>query len=207
MLEFKSTINLENNWWNMGKMIECQIDSVRVSLTNQDRVIVLKDKASERYVPIWIGMFEAESITIALQNIAVARPLTHDLLLAVMHQLGARLLRVEITGLVSETYYANLVIETDNTFYVDCRPSDALALVVRTGAPIFVDEVILDEVGIQPEDFMLSDQEVSEEFNEAPDDISVFEDFLDNLQKGSDQDDSSNPEPPTHPDSDTDNPI
>ena len=82
MLEFKSTINEENNWWNMGKMIECQIDSVRVSLTNQDRIIVLKDKTSERYVPIWIGLFEAESITLALQNVAVARPLTHDLLLS-----------------------------------------------------------------------------------------------------------------------------
>ena len=191
----------------MGKMIECQIDSVRVSLTNQDRIIVLKDKTSERYVPIWIGLFEAESITIALQNIAVARPLTHDLLLALLHQLGARLLRVEITGLVSETYYANLVIETDKTFFIDCRPSDALALVVRTGAPIFVDAEILNEVGILPEDIMIYDNDERMEELEETGDLSVFEDFLDDLQKGSDQDDSSNPEPPTHPDSDTDNPI
>ncbi len=191
----------------MGKMIECQIDSVRVSLTNQDRIIVLKDKTSERYVPIWIGLFEAESITIALQNIAVARPLTHDLLLALLHQLGARLLRVEITGLVSETYYANLVIETDKTFFIDCRPSDALALVVRTGAPVFVDEEILNEVGIQPEDTMLYDQDEFEEFNETEEDISVFEDFLDDLQKGDDQDESSNPEPPTDPNPDADLPF
>ena len=188
-------------------MIECQIDSVRVSLTNQDRIIVLKDKTSERYVPIWIGLFEAESITIALQNIAVARPLTHDLLLALLHQLGARLLRVEITGLVSETYYANLVIETDKTFFIDCRPSDALALVVRTGAPVFVDEEILNEVGIQPEDTMLYDQDEFEEFNETEEDISVFEDFLDDLQKGDDQDESSNPEPPTDPNPDADLPF
>ena len=72
----------------MGKMIECAIDSVRVSLTNQDRVIVLKDKDDERYVPIWIGLFEAESITVALQNIAVARPLTHDLMLDMLHKMG-----------------------------------------------------------------------------------------------------------------------
>lgn len=191
----------------MGKMIECQIDSVRVSLTNQDRIIVLKDKTSERYVPIWIGLFEAESITIALQNIAVARPLTHDLLLKILHQLGARLLRVEITGLVSETYYANLVIETDKTFFIDCRPSDALALVVRTGAPIFVDEEILNEVGIQPEDMMLYDNEESEEAVDEPEDLSVFEDFLDNLQEGGSQDDASNPEPPTNPNPDTDLPF
>ena len=191
----------------MGKMIECQIDSVRVSLTNQDRIIVLKDKTSERYVPIWIGLFEAESITIALQNIAVARPLTHDLVLSLLHQLGVRLLRVEITGLVSETYYANLVIETDKTFFIDCRPSDALALVVRTGAPIFVDEEILNEVGILPEDIMIYDNDEPMEELEEPGDLSVFEDFLDDLQDSSDQDDSLNPEPPTDPDPDTDVPF
>lgn len=188
-------------------MIECQIDSVRVSLTNQDRIIVLKDKTSERYVPIWIGLFEAESITIALQNIAVARPLTHDLLLSLLHQLGARLLRVEITGLVSETYYANLVIETDKTFFIDCRPSDALALVVRTGAPVFVDEEILNEVGIQPEDMMLYDHDESMEEVEEPGDLSVFEDFLNDLQKGNNPDNSSSPEPPTDPDPDVDLPF
>ncbi len=203
MLEFKVTITHENNWWNMGKMIECQIDSVRVSLTNQDRIIVLKDKTQERYVPIWIGLFEAESITIALQNIAVARPLTHDLMLALLDQLGAHLLRVEIKGLVNETYYANLVVETDKTFFVDCRPSDALALVVRTGAPIFVDEDILEEAGIQPEDAMLSDEVEHEEEPEETGDISVFEDFLDDLEKGNGQDDSLPPEPPVEPGPDT----
>ena len=188
-------------------MIECQIDSVRVSLTNQDRIIVLKDKISEQYVPIWIGLFEAESITIALQNIAVARPLTHDLMLSLLHQLGARLLRVEITGLVSETYYANLVIETDKTFFIDCRPSDALAMVVRTGAPIFVDEEILNEVGILPEDMMIYDNNEPMDELEEPGDLSVFEDFFDDLQKGSNQDDSSNSEPPTDPNPDADVPF
>lgn len=191
----------------MGKMIECQIDSVRVSLTNQDRIIVLKDKTSERYVPIWIGLFEAESITIALQNIAVARPLTHDLVLALLHQLGARLLRVEVTGLVSETYYANIVIETDKTFFIDCRPSDALALVVRTGAPVFVDEEILNEVGIMPEDIMIYDNDEPMEELEEPGDLSVFEDFFDDLQKGNNPDDSSNPEPPTNSDPDENVPF
>jgi len=207
MLEFKSTVNQENHGGIWEKMVECQIDSVRVSLTNQDRIIVLKDKTSERYVPIWIGLFEAEAITIALQNIAVARPLTHDLMLALLHQLGARLLRVEITGLVSETYYANLVIETDKTFFIDCRPSDALALVVRTGTPIFVDEEILNEVGIMPEDIMVYDQDEPMEDLDEPGNLSVFEDFLDDLQKDDDQDDSPDPEPPTDPDPFSDLPF
>lgn len=182
----------------MGKMIECLIDSVRVSLTNQDRIIVLKDKESERYVPIWIGLFEAESITIALQNIAVARPLTHDLMLDMLHKIGARLLRIEITSLVTETYYANLIIQTDKEIAIDSRPSDALALVVRTGAPIFVDEEILDEVGIRPEESV--DLNALEEGNdeELPGDLSVFEAFfdeIDNFDSQEPEDDSEDPEP------------
>ncbi len=173
----------------MGKMIECLIDSVRVSLTNQDRVIVLKDKNSERYVPIWIGLFEAESITIALQNIAVARPLTHDLILSILNKLGARLLRVEITGLITDTYYANIIIETDKIIHIDCRPSDALALVVRTGAPIYVDEEILDEVGIKPEDVLSLEPEGENEDLEIPGDLSVFESFLDEIEGGNPSED------------------
>ena len=179
----------------MGKMVECQIDSVRVSLTNQDRIIVLKDKENERYLPVWIGIFEAESITIALQSIAVARPLTHDLFLKLMEQLGAKLLRVEIISLVSGTYFANLVVETDKTLHIDCRPSDALALVVRSGVPVYVDEDILEEAAIQPEDFpdeslAVSPDEVMDE-NQDLGDTSLFDDFLNNMpdepEKDSDQ--------------------
>ncbi len=205
MLESEPDINQENSWWNMGKMVECQIDSVRVSLTNQDRVIVLKDKTSERYVPIWIGPYEAESITIALQNIAVARPLTHDLVLSLLHQLEGRLLRVEITGLVTDTYYANLVIETDKTVYIDCRPSDAMALVARTGVPIFVDDEILAEVGIKPEEnksFGFDEDDNEEE--DLPGDISAFENFLDDLQRGKDRDDLSDQKSPSDPEPDQD---
>lgn len=181
----------------MGKMIECQIDSVRVSLTNQDRIIVLKDKGTERYLPVWIGMFEAESITIALQNIAVARPLTHDLFLSLIEKLGAKFLRVEITNLLNGTYFANLVLETDKVIFIDCRPSDALALVVRSGVPIFVDEEILVEAAIQPEDYLdLSPEEreidqIDQDQDVDPGDTSLFDDFLNNLpdepEKGEDQ--------------------
>ena len=171
----------------MGKMIECQIDSVRVSLTNQDRIIVLKDKDNERYLPVWIGMFEAESITIALQNIAVARPLTHDLSLSLIEKLGAKLIRVEINSLLNGTYFANLVLQTDKLIFIDCRPSDALALVVRSGVPVFVDEEILEEAAIQPEDYRNLSPEEDENFEIAqdqdidPGDTSLFDDFLNSL--------------------------
>lgn len=181
----------------MGKMIECLIDSVRVSLSNQDRIIVLKDKHSERYVPIWIGLFEAESITIALQNVAVARPLTHDLMLDILHKVGARLLRVEITSLVSETYYANLIVQTDKEIAIDCRPSDALALVVRTGAPIFVDEDILAEVSIQPEESLdLSDLEDEDSQEDDPGDLSIFEAFFDEMSADSKDENEVDPDEP-----------
>ncbi len=171
----------------MGKMIECQIDSVRVSLTNQDRIIVLKDKDNERYLPVWIGMFEAESITIALQSIAVARPLTHDLFLSLIEKLGAKFLRVEINSLLNGTYFANLVMETDKVIFIDCRPSDALALVVRSGVPIFVDEEILEEAAIQPEDYRAlspeerDNREIDQEQDLEPGDTSLFDDFLNSL--------------------------
>ena len=99
------------------------------------------------------------------------------------------------------------MIETDKTFFIDCRPSDALALVVRTGTPIFVDEEILNEVGIMPEDIMVYDQDEPMEDLDEPGNLSVFEDFLDNLQKDDDQDDSPDSEPPTNPDPFSDLPF
>ena len=180
----------------MGKMIECLIDSVRVSLSNQDRIIVLKEKDNERYVPIWIGLFEAEAITIALQNVAVARPLTHDLMLDVLQKTGARILRVEITSLVSETYYANLIVQTDKEIAIDCRPSDALALVVRTGVPIFADEDILAEVSIQPEDSLdFSDLESDESQTDDPGDLSVLK-LFDEIKANSEDEDDLDPDEP-----------
>ena len=95
----------------MKKMRECLISSVRVSLINQDRIVVLKEKESERYLPIWIGLYEFEAITIVLHKIETARPLTHDLMKNLFSVLDTRLISVEITALESDTFYANLVIE------------------------------------------------------------------------------------------------
>ena len=184
----------------MGKMKKCVINSVRVSLINQDRIVVLKDKEDELYLPIWIGLFEFESITIALQKIETARPLTHDLMKNLISSLDARLISVEITTLESDTYYANLIIEQNGVQKrIDCRPSDAIALVVRTGVPIFVDEDVLERAGIRPEPETSEELEEGSESAELPGDLSVFEDFLDQLgkqkpEKSEDEDEDSSPE-------------
>jgi uncharacterized protein len=174
----------------MSKMLEVVIDSVRVSLTNQQRIVVLRDLQSDTYLPIWIGPYEAEAITIALQEIEVARPQTHDLLKNTLHMLNAHLLRVEIVNLRDDVFFANLVIElNDQVVSVDARPSDALALAVRTNVSILVSNEVMETAGIHPEQDVQGDEGGDGEPNPSvgPADeksenrLSVFEDFLDNL--------------------------
>ena len=178
----------------MGKMIECIIDSIRVSLTNQDRITVLKEKDAERYLPIWMGIPETDSITIALQGVAIARPLTHDLLISVMNALDIRLESVEITNLENDTFYANLILEQNGVHkIVDSRPSDAIALAIRAKAPVFVDEDILDAVGIRPED-ILPQTAHEEDSSDVDADLDIFEDFLGQIGKDDkDKDQPGNP--------------
>ncbi|MCL4560570.1 MAG: bifunctional nuclease family protein [Chloroflexi bacterium] len=176
----------------MSRMIEVVIDSVRVSLTNQQRIVVLRETDSDRYLPIWIGPYEAESITIALQEVEVARPQTHDLLKNVFAALNARILRIEVVSLKDEVFYGNIVAEVDGrVLEIDSRPSDALALAVRAHVPILVSRDILETAGILPEQDIQQTQEPpsaapsprgSEPAPEASEErLSVFEDFLQNL--------------------------
>ena len=130
-------------------MIEMTIDSIRVSLMNYQRVVILKEKASDRYLPIWIGPAEADAIAVKLQGVAVPRPLTHDLLNSVIDTLGAIVNSIIVNDLKNDTFYAKLVLDIDGKqLEVDSRPSDALALAVRTGVPIFAEESVLDKAGI-----------------------------------------------------------
>lgn len=169
----------------MSKMISCIIDSVRVSLTNQQRVVVLKQEDNERYLPIWIGLYEAEAITISLQHIEVARPQTHDLISSILKHLESKLLFVEITALREDVFFANLVIEQNETRkFIDCRPSDALALATRLDVPIYVSEDVLTAAGIEPERDIRDQEQVSGSPPEVSDeDLSIFTDFLDTLGK------------------------
>ena len=130
-------------------MIEMLIDSIRVSLMNYQRVVILKEKESDRYLPIWIGPAEADAIAVKLQDVTVPRPLTHDLLRAVIDTLGATISSIVVSELKNDTFYAKIVLSVDGgQMEVDSRPSDALALAVRADVPIFADEGVLDKAGI-----------------------------------------------------------
>jgi len=184
----------------MPDMIPVQIDSLRVSLTGPARVIILREQDGNRFLPIWIGPYEAESITIALQEIEVSRPQTHDLIKSIIAALRGRLASIEISSLREDVFFADLVIETDNeTLRVDARPSDAIAMAVRYQAPIFVSADVLREAAFEPDvDIRLGMPAPEETDNapapERPEDsarLSVFEDFLGNL----DLDDGDQPLP------------
>ncbi len=130
-------------------MIEMVIDSIRVSLMNYQRVVILKEKAAERYLPIWIGPAEADAIAVKLQGVSVPRPLTHDLLHSVIDALGARINSIIVSDLKSDTFYAKVILNVDGgQMEIDSRPSDALALAVRAEVPIFAAEEVMEKAGI-----------------------------------------------------------
>lgn len=172
-------------------MIEMTIDSIRVSLMNYQRVVILKEKMADRYLPIWIGPAEADAIAAKLQGVSVPRPLTHDLLRSVIDALGASVHSVIVNDLKNDTFYAKITLDVDGgQMEVDSRPSDALALAVRVEAPVYVEESVLDKAGI------LLDKETGRPISEEGDRVdkggkkvseeemrklSAFSDFIDTL--------------------------
>lgn len=174
-------------------MVEVTIDSIRVSLMSQHRIVILKDVDSERFLPIWIGPAEADAITVSLQELEVQRPLTHDLLRIVLQTLGAEVLRINIIDLRDDVFYAHIVVRVNGKeLEIDSRPSDALALAVRVHAPVFVDERVMQEASHPPE------KEIqSEEGEGAPEEdrrLEVFKNFVDKLDLD-DETDASDKEP------------
>ena len=136
-------------------MIEVTIDSIRVSLMTQQRVVIMKDVEGDRYLPIWIGPCEAESITIELQGVAVSRPMTHDLLKAVINDLDGKVRHIVVSDLRTDTFYANIMLSVDGrNLEIDARPSDAIALAVRLKVPIYVAEKVMEAASIVPEEDM-----------------------------------------------------
>lgn len=159
-------------------MVEVVVDSIRVSLMSPQRIIILRELSSERFLPIWIGPFEADAITLSLQELEVARPLTHDLLRNVLQTLGAQVMRVNITELRDDVFYARIVLQVNGReMEIDSRPSDALALAVRVNVPIFVAEAVMDEAASVPE------KEVESEDSEGSTEerLEVFKDFVESL--------------------------
>ncbi|MBI4200898.1 MAG: bifunctional nuclease family protein [Chloroflexi bacterium] len=130
-------------------MPEMVIDSIRVSLVNYQRVVILKEKGSDRYLPIWIGPAEADAIAVKLQDVSVPRPLTHDLLSSVIATLGAACTHIIVNDLQNDTFYAKIGLRINGkTLEVDSRPSDAIALAVRNLVPIYVADEVLSKAGI-----------------------------------------------------------
>ena len=130
-------------------MVEMTIDSIRVSLMNYQRVVILKEKQADRYLPIWIGPAEADAIAVKLQGVSVPRPLTHDLLHSIVDALKATINSITVTDLKNDTFYAKITLNMDGgQVEIDSRPSDALALAVRVEAPIYVEESVLDRASI-----------------------------------------------------------
>ena len=130
-------------------LIEMVVESVRVHMLSSRHVVILKETDHDRYLPIWIGPWEASAIAMKLQGLTADRPLTHDTFAATLESLGVRVDRVVISTLAEETYHARLHLERDGTWFeVDSRPSDALALAVRTGGRIFASEAVLEAAAL-----------------------------------------------------------
>jgi uncharacterized protein len=130
-------------------LVEMVVESVRVHMLSSRHVVILKETDHDRYLPIWIGPWEASAIAMKLQGLTADRPLTHDLFASALDSLGVRVDRVVISTLAEETYHARLHLERDGTtFEIDSRPSDALALAVRTGGRIFASEAVLEQAAL-----------------------------------------------------------
>lgn len=130
-------------------MIETTVDSIRVSLVTQNRVVILKEIDGTRHLPIWIGAYEAEAIATELQGVTPARPLPYDLMREMLTRLGATIDRILISDLNNQVFFARIVIEHNGqTLEIDSRPSDAIAIAVRTGCRILVDDAIMEQAGV-----------------------------------------------------------
>jgi len=150
--------------------------SVLYSLLSRHRVVLLKENDGERFLPIWVGMFESEAIAMRLQGAAVPRPLTHDLLANMVGELGGTLKYVVVNDLSESTFYARIAVERNGELrLVDSRPSDAIALALRAQIPIYAEDGVMAKAGI------VSSPDVRAEASGKKDELDVFRDFVDTL--------------------------
>jgi uncharacterized protein len=160
-------------------VIEMELVGVRVELPANQPIVLLKERSGTRYLPIWIGAVEATAIAFALQGVETPRPLTHDLFVQVLGELGAELSAVHVTDLRDGTFYAELhLTAAGKTTTVSARPSDAIALASRLGnVPIFGAENVLEEAGLE-----IEDDEVGEDGVDPEEEVRRFREFLDDIQ-------------------------
>lgn len=184
-------------------MIEVIIDSVRVNLMSPQRLVVLRELRGERFLPIWVGPYEAEAITIALQEVELSRPLTHDLIRNIFATFKVRIVRVEIVSLRDDTFYGNIVCEQNGReINIDSRPSDAIALAVRAHVPILVHPDVMGAASIVPEKDITegastpkSPEQGAPPADESGERLDVFKKFIDKLDLGK-LDDKDKPDAP-----------
>lgn len=149
---------------------------VRVELPSNQPIVLLKEKEGSRYLPIWIGASEATAIATAMEGVQPPRPLTHDLMRSVIDAVGALAISVVITEMRDAVFYADLTLDmSGQRVKVSARPSDAVALAVRTGTPVLASQAVMDEAGVLFEDE--DEEEAVEKFREFLEDVTV-EDFL-----------------------------
>lgn len=160
-------------------MIATTVHSIRVSLMSHHRVVLLKDAEADRYLPIWIGPYEADAIAMALQHIEPPRPMTHDLLKAITYELGATVSHILINELTDNTFHARIVMDVDGRHTeIDSRPSDAMALAVRCGVPIYVAEEVMEQASI------VVSPELDHVSPEEEERLAAFRDFVNSLDLG-----------------------
>ncbi len=151
--------------------IEMTIKGLMVDPITNMPIIILRDKAEQRVLPIWVGVFEANAIALQIENISTPRPMTHDLIKDLLDELGARVERVVVSDLRDSTFYADVVISIAGAVHsVSARPSDAIALAVRFGAPVYAEEGVLDEAGRAPGEGV--PDEIVEQFKEFIDQVN-----------------------------------
>ena len=159
-----------------------QIYGVSFDMVGKQPIVLLKTTDGNRFLPIWIGHPEAAAILMKLQGASTPRPMTHDLFTEMLTQLDAKVVRIAVTELRDNTFYAMITISVDGTeIEVDSRPSDAIALAVRADAPIFAAPEVIEESAIEFEQAEASDEELLEQFKEfldevKPDDFQEAED-------------------------------
>jgi len=158
------------------RLIEMVVESVRVHMLSSQHVVILKESERDRYLPIWIGPSEANAIAMKLQGLSAERPLTHDLLVSVVNALNSSVSRVVVTHVTDGTFHARLYLELadGSETEIDSRTSDAIAVAVRTGSTIYVDERVLDEAGVEPDE--------SEAGGESEEKLEVFREFVNSLE-------------------------
>jgi bifunctional DNase/RNase len=151
-------------------MIEMKVNGLAIDSTSRMPVVILTDEEEKRFLPIWIGVYEADAILVALENIDVPRPMTHDLLKAILETVGIEVDRVVINDIKENTFYAKVhLLDGETEYEVDSRPSDAIAIALRAQAPIYVAENVIMEATI------MDKQKYEKEMQE-------FKDFLKDIK-------------------------